>query len=223
MTLYHTYFNQRNNLIGASRVLKNSCAVEGQWSFLGIYGGAVDPTVHCDGTTDSFNGITIGDNPQFYAPMALGPGIPNTWYFGSDRLYRSTDRGTTVALVSQAPLDPIIATAGGPVSAIAIAPQDDLVRVVGTGTNANTGFNGKVFATYTGSTTLLQIAGNGATNGPTNTPNFGVGRIAIDPNNKNVAYVCFTGNGTSAAPIQHVWKTTNLNVLATAGRSIFNR
>ena len=73
VTMYHTYFNQTDNLIGFARVLKSSCATEGEWSFMGIYRPPIDPTVHCDGTTDTFNGISITDNVNFYAPMALGP------------------------------------------------------------------------------------------------------------------------------------------------------
>jgi hypothetical protein len=97
VTMYHTYFNATGSLIGFGRVLKTSCATEGEWSFMGIYGGDVDPTVHCDGTTDTFNGISINDNVNFYAPIALGPGTPNVVYFGTDRLYRSTDRGTNAS------------------------------------------------------------------------------------------------------------------------------
>src|SRR5438067_2449814 len=100
VVLYHTYFNQQNNLIGSARNLTVPCATEGEWSFHGIYGGAVDPTVYCDGTADTFNGIAITDNVQFYAPMALGPGSPNTWYFGTDKLYRSTDRADTAPAVT---------------------------------------------------------------------------------------------------------------------------
>lgn len=208
VTEYHTYFNQRNNLIGTARVLKNSCATEGNWSFHGIYGGLVDPFVSCDGTTDTFNGILLTDNVNFYAPMVLGPGNPNTWYFGTDKLYRSTNRADTAPAVSQL-LDQTAAgtpPTGTPVSAIAISPQDDNVRIVGLN-------NGKIFATTTGSPVLLQIAGAGATNGPTNIPAAPVGRIAIDPNNKNVAYFAFGGFGTPSAPRAHVYKVTNLNQL----------
>lgn len=42
---------------------------------------------------------------------------------------------------------------------------------------------------------------------------IGVGRIQIDPNNKNIAYVAYTGFGTPAAPIAHIYKITNLNNL----------
>src|SRR5438132_1740054 len=123
VTMYHTYFNETGILIGFSRVLKTSCATEGQWSFRGAYTPPVDPTVHCDGTTDVFNGISLNDPVNFYAPMALGPGNPNTIYFGTNKLYRSADKGDTMPAVSQA--FPSI------VSAIGISKTHDNVRIVG--------------------------------------------------------------------------------------------
>ncbi len=189
VTLYHTYFNASGFLIGFARTQTSDCAIEGGWSFMGIYGGPVDPTIHCDSTTDSFNGISINDNVLFYAPIALGPGTPNTVYFGSDRLYRSANQGTTMPLVSQGPI-----VNGVPISTIAIAPQSDNVRIVGLA-------NGKVFGTTTGSSTLTDITGS--------IPAFYVARAVIDPNNQNTAYVTLDGYGLAAG--QHVWKTTNLN------------
>jgi hypothetical protein len=201
VTMYHTYFNQKSSLIGTARILSVPCATEGNWSFRGIYSGGIDPTTHCDGASDLFNGIALSDDVNFYAPQTLGPGNPNTWYFGSNRLYRSINKADSAVVASQ------LLESGVPISAIAISPQDDSVRVVGLN-------NGKVFATTKASTTLLQIAGVGATiNGTVNTPASGVGRIAIDPNNKAVAYVCFNGFGTPANPISHVWKTTNLDAI----------
>lgn len=197
VTMYHTYFNLTDSLLGTARILSVPCAMEGEWTFHGIYGGSIDPASYCDGTSDTFNGIPSSDSVNFYAPQALGPGNPNTWYFGTDKLYRSANRADTTALASQ------LLQSDVPISAIAISPQDDNVRVVGLN-------NGKVFATTTGSTTLRQIAGTGAANGTTTTPATGVGRIAIDPNNKNVAYLCFNGFGTLASPVAHVWKTMNL-------------
>jgi photosystem II stability/assembly factor-like uncharacterized protein len=208
VTMYHTYFNSTGSLIGTARVLNVPCATEGEWSFRGIYSGSVDPTVHCDGAADIFNGISLSDNVNFYAPQTLGPGTPNTWYFGSNKLYRSINRADHATAVSQ------VLQSGIPVSAIAISPQDDNVRVVGLN-------NGKVFATTTGSATLLQIAGTGATNGTSTTPSVGVGRIAIDPGNKAVAYLCFNGFGTSGSPIAHIWKTTNLNALSSNAFVVF--
>jgi len=69
-------------------------------------------------------------------------GTPNTVYYGTDRLYRSTDMGTNNSVVSQAPL-----VSGSPISAIAISPQDDNYRIVGLR-------NGGLFYTTTGSSTM---------------------------------------------------------------------
>lgn len=188
--MYHTYFNQTNNLIGFGRVLSTACASEGLWAFKGIYGGTVDPTPNCD-SSDTFNGIGLADPVNFYAPMALGPGNPNTLYFGTNKLYRSANKGDAMPAVSQA--------LGSNVSSIAIAPQDDNYRLVGLN-------NGGLFYTTTGANPLVDLD-------PTNAiPNRYVGRVLFDPNDKHTAYIGLGGYmaGTTAAQ-SHVWKVTNLN------------
>lgn len=206
VTMYHTYFNGTNGsdqgVIGVARNTTVSCAIESQWSFLGIYGGLVNPTRHCDGTTDVFNGIQLTDlEVLFYAPIALGPGTPNTLYFGTDRLYRSPDRGNAMSVVSQAPIFPTFIFNGipvdaAPISAIGVSPQNDNVRIVGL-------VNGKVFATTSGSSTLTDITGA--------IPFGYIARAVVDPNNSNIAYVTLDGYHFSANA--HVWKTTNLNAV----------
>ncbi len=176
---YHTYFNSSGSQIGFIRA---TTTVTGgpdngdpNWATtLGCFGGV------------SNNGIACSDSTLFYAPMVGGPGNPNTLYFGSNKLYRSADRGTTMTAVSQ--------TMATTVSTIGISPQDDNVRIIGLS-------NGGVFATTTGATTLTQMTGG--------FPTRYVGRAVIDPNNVNTAYVTFNGYGVAAG--QHVWKTTNLN------------
>jgi hypothetical protein len=199
VTMYHTYFNETGVLIGFARVLKTSCAKEGQWSFKGIYGGSVDPTVHCDGTTDTFNGILFTDPVNFYAPMALGPvvsgGVGQTVYFGTNKLYRSINQGDLMTIVSQA--------FASNVSAIGIASSNDNVRIVGLN-------NGKVFATVTGGNPMTDVTATATTGGPM--PAKYIARAVIDPNNPNTAYVVFNGNAIAGS---HVWKTTNLNVTGT--------
>lgn len=191
--MYHTYFNVTNDLIGFGRVLKTSCAEEGEWSFLGIYTGDVDPTVHCDGTTDRFNGIQITDSVNFYAPMALGPGTkgnPNTVYFGTETLYRSDDRGDTMFPASAAPIE-----TGVPISAIGISPTSDNIRVVGLD-------NGDVYATVTGSALVNLNVG---------LPVY-VTRIVMDPVNPDVVYLCYNGYQlTGANNILTVVELTNLS------------
>jgi hypothetical protein len=190
VTMYHTYFNVSNDLIGFSRVLKSSCAEEGEWSFLGRYTGDVDPTVHCDGTTDRFNGIQLTDSVNFYAPMALGPGTPNTVYFGTDTLYWSNDRGNTMFAVSASPIE-----AGVPISAIGVSPTSDNIRVVGLD-------DGSVYATVTGGALVNLKVG---------LP-FYVTRVVMDPINPDVVYLCYNGYQLTGAnaPLT-VLQITNLS------------
>jgi hypothetical protein len=177
VTMYHTYFNQTNNLIGFGRVTTTANAHDNGWSFRG-----------CNGTVAN-NGFRCADTVLFYAPMALGPGTPNTLYFGTDRLYRSADQGTSMTLVSQGPFQ-----AGVAVSAIGISRQNDNVRIVGLR-------NGGIFATTTGANPLANVRS-------ASMPAKYVSRAVIDPNNPNTAYVAFSGFGIAG---QQIWKTTNLN------------
>jgi len=134
----------------------------------------------------SNNGINCSDSVRFYAPMVGGPGNPTTLYFGTSRLYRSANKGITMVDVSG--VMPALVTA------IGIAPQNDDIRLVGLQ-------NGQVhLSTTAGATTMTNISGP--------IPSRYVGRVAIDPTNSNVAYVCLNGYGLPAG--QHVWKTTNL-------------
>ncbi|HZR29443.1 MAG TPA: hypothetical protein VFA71_11760, partial [Terriglobales bacterium] len=93
VTMYHTYFNQANNVVGYAFVTGVANAHDNGWGFSGC-GDGVTPA----------NGITCTDNVLFYAPMARGPGSPNTVYYGTDRLYRSANGGTTNTVVSQNPI-----------------------------------------------------------------------------------------------------------------------
>lgn len=180
--LYHTYFNQAGAQIGYAR----SDDAGGTWNFLGCFNALTVNGISCD--------LSVAVN--FYAPVALGPGNPNTVYLGTDRLLRSTDKGANNTTVSQAPL-----VSGIPISAIAIAPQDDNYRVVGND-------DGSLWFTTTGSSTLTRLdpVGVGSV-----IPDFYVARIVFDPLDKNTVYVTlgnFAGNTNPAG--SHVWKIGNL-------------
>lgn len=165
VTVYHTYFNQATAM-GFARITNMANATEGSWSFFGCgFGGATPNGMTCTATAI-----------QFYAPMTLGGGNPNTLYFGSDVLYRSPDIGVTMTKVSQ---DPI--SSGSSISTISVSKISDNVRIVGLN-------NGTVWATTTGSSTLTNVT-------PTGSPAAPVGRVLIDPVNTSVAYVCYDGFG----------------------------
>ncbi|HEY7281104.1 MAG TPA: hypothetical protein VID47_05855 [Actinomycetota bacterium] len=186
VTMYHTYFNQTNNLIGFGRVTTTANAHDGSWNFFG-----------CGGTG---NGIACGDDPLFYAPLVLGPKAPDsnghdTVYFGTNRLYRSANQGSSMSVVSQN----FGGGTSGRISDIAISPQNDKVRIVGLS-------GGGLFGTTTGATSLRNLD-------PAKViPNAYVARAVVDPSHPNTAYVSINGflGGTNAAD-SHVWRTTNLD------------
>ncbi len=213
VTMYHTFFNQTNNFIGFDRTNLGTClpppdASKDSWEFRG--GGFTnDPTLSCDGTAFTVsNGINKADTVLFYAPMALGPGTPNTLYFGTDKLYRSTDRGDTMPAVSQ------VFVASVAVSAIGIAPANDNVRIVGLR-------NGKVFATTTGANPLLDTGFVAPANATASATNKHVARAVIDPLNNNTAYVTLAYY-TNPSTAGQIWRTTNLNAATPTWTSIGN-
>jgi len=176
VTMYHTFFNQ-TNAMGYSRSLNAG----NSWQFFG-----------CGFSGSTPNGMTCtvpAGQILFYAPMERGPGNPNTLYFGSNVLYRSSNSGTTMVKVSQE------GTMGGAISAIGISPQNDNVRILGTSTGA-------IFGTTTGANPLLNLDALGQI------PDTFIGRTVVDPNNANTAYVTLEVFG-----VNNVWKTTNLNAV----------
>jgi hypothetical protein len=206
VTMYHTFFNN-NTQMGFDRIFKTACIGTGSlfdsWPTrgAGTLGGTNLTPVACDGGTQfgADNGLVLTSTVLFYAPMALGPGSPNTVYFGADRLYRSNDRGDTMTAVSQVPL----ASPASPISTIAIWKGGDNVRIAGTQ-------NGQVWATSTGSSTMVNITPPTPANPAGGTNRF-IGRAMIDPNNKNVAYVTLSYYAPAG---QGVWKITNLTAAA---------
>jgi photosystem II stability/assembly factor-like uncharacterized protein len=183
-TMYHTYFN--SNAVGGpvlGYAFSEDVNAFENWSFRGCTVGGTG------------NGIGCTDTVLFYAPLELGPGNPNTVYYGTDRLYRSDNKGLVHTVVSQAPIEVNSAITppgtGVPISAIGISPNNDNVRVVGLR------FGG-IWGTTNGSPVLTNLDPNNVV------PNAFVARAAIDPNN-NTAYVTLSGFG-----ITNVWKTTSL-------------
>jgi hypothetical protein len=181
LVAYHTFFNSTNSQIGFQRATTTQANGNPIW---GAFTG-------CGGTA---NGISCTDRTLFYAPMVLGPDAPgstgNTVYFGTEKLYRSINQGTTMTPVSQS----MSTTGNERISAIGIAPQNDDIRLIGSTL-------GRVYYSNTaGATTMTDITGA--------VPARFVGRIAIDPTNANIAYLALGGFGI---PGQHVMKTTNLS------------
>lgn len=170
--IYHTFYAEDYNRIFYHRATSVSGAKNGEWDSIGCYNGK------------SKNGITCNQSILFYPPLVLGPGSPNTIYLGSTTLWRSADGGETHASAGSAP---------NRISAIAIGPSNDAIRVIGTEV-------GDVRRTTTGGS-LSDVTGPWA--------NAFVSAVAIDPSNSNTVYVGLSAYRGTAA--QQIWKTTNLS------------
>jgi len=199
VVMYHTYFNL-TNAQGIARVTARSQARKGNWTFFGCgFVGSIPNGFDCATTTSIL----------FYAPMELGPVAADsagrqTVFWGADTLYRSNNQAQTFVAASQKPIVPNVA-----ITSIALAQSSTLpapndgARLVGL-------TNGTVWGTSNGLPVLVNVTPAGA-------PARVVGRVALDPNNSNVAFIGYGGffnGGTTAVPLnnnQHIYKTTNFD------------
>lgn len=134
------------------------------------------------------------DRVGFYAPFTLDPNTPGVIYWGTSRLYRTTNRGD-----SWQPISPDLTRGDqtqGYISTIAVAPSDS--RTIYVGSN-----DGLVHVSRDVGADWTDV-----TNAPL--PNRFVTSFAIHPTNPQIAYVSFAGfnRNTSQTP-GHVFKTMN--------------
>jgi photosystem II stability/assembly factor-like uncharacterized protein len=164
----------------------------------------VDPRRSTDGGSCCYwpsitNGLTTGDPSTVYPPLAQGPGA-HPLYFGTNRLYKTTDDGSTWT-----PVSPVLGGAGtvfpdiqrtNVITAIAPAPSNGNRIYVGY-------YDGKIFVTDSACTTAAcWTAIGGAAKG---LPTSVVTRIAVDPASPDIAYATFSGFANGP----HVFKTSN--------------
>jgi photosystem II stability/assembly factor-like uncharacterized protein len=124
------------------------------------------------------SGINLNDRVLFYAPLTADPNLTGTVYWGTQRLYKSTDRGNNWSPIS---LDLTSGGSRSAISKIAVLRGSPNVILVGTS-------DGNV-----------QITSNGGTNWTDLTksplPNRFVSDVAMfDANHLYVAYAGFDGN-----------------------------
>lgn len=148
--------------------------------------------------TPADSGIGTTDRSFFGETLVIDPSNPQVMYFGSYRIYQTTDGANTWSLISQD------LTNGGYISAIAVAP----------GTNATAGSTSQVVyaTTSDGNVWVTTNAASGTAavwnKVTTGLPNRWV--TEVFPTNPTTAYVTFSGfygfNGDNSG---HVFMTTN--------------
>lgn len=148
--------------------------------------GIAGPRRDAGGAFESFglprvSGIDLTDDALYHPPLVASPSQPKTLYFGTTKLYRSTNQAELWAVVG--------ASFTGRISAIAEARSDANIIYVGTDI-------GSLNKTTNGGTTWNTIT--------TGLPNRFITRIVVNPANADIVYVTFSGFGTG-----HVWKSVN--------------
>jgi uncharacterized protein (TIGR03437 family) len=204
--MYHTYFNL-NNQDSSSAVIgpavSTSGGALGSWVFRGCLG--------CSAREGGFN---PSDRVAFYAPMALNEGFTgangNVVYFGTHRLYRSSNRGLTWDGLGQSNDNFGADLTGGQGVITTIAAHPSL--------NNATSPPGEIVWVGT-SDGLIQVTTNaGLLDNATFTnvtksplPNRFVTDIALDPNNTQRAVAVYSGfNSVTPSTPGHVFVTNNL-------------
>ncbi|GJM35967.1 MAG: hypothetical protein DHS20C18_49680 [Saprospiraceae bacterium] len=145
----------------------------------------------------NFTGATTGISGQrnWNTPVIFDPNDPTILFFGSDRVYRSTNRAQSWLAIS-----PILTTAPpgsnltfGTITTIAVSPADSDVIFVGTD-------DGRVWRTLTGNTGWVEVTAG--------LPQRWVTKIAMHPTDLATAYVTISGYRNDEY-LAHVFKTTD--------------
>lgn len=128
------------------------------------------------GVTTAFRGFTTTDREAWMAPLALDPATGTTLYYGTYRLWRSTNEG-----LSWAPLTGDLTKGSGTITALAVSPADPRVLWVGTS-------DGNVQLSLDGGATFAVVSAA--------LPNRAVTDLVADPADARRAWATYSGTGT---------------------------
>ena len=141
------------------------------------------------------DGIDLDDRTNWCTPVIMDPVDHNTLYYGSHRLYKTTNGGAW--------WDPIsgdLTNGPGPanltygtITTIAVAPSNTQVIYVGTD-------DVNVWVTTNGGGNWTSINAG--------LPDRWVTRVAVDPYDESIAYVTHSGHDISGT-LPHIYRTTN--------------
>jgi hypothetical protein len=159
---------------------------EGQWDADGAY------LIRNDGTSSSLrtSGIQATDRAEFMPPYVMDPVTSTTLYFGTHRLYRTTNEGSLWTPISQD-----LTKGSGDITTIAVSKTDPRTIYVGTS-------DGMVNVTRDGGATFTPSA--------TGLPNRFVTNITVDPSDATHALLTVSGFASG-----HVFETKNAGALWT--------
>jgi photosystem II stability/assembly factor-like uncharacterized protein len=138
------------------------------------------------------SGIDTSDRSQFIPPLVMDPARPARLYFGTYRIYQTTNGATSWNAIS-ADL-----TAGGTITTLAVEPAND--NVVFSGSS-----DSQVYVT----TDALKGASAAWTNVTNGLPPRAITEIVAHPTSPTTAYIAFSGFTGFGDSLGHIFKTTD--------------
>ena len=137
------------------------------------------------------SGINFRDPGLFIPPMMMDPSNPQTLYYGTNRVYRTTNGASSWVAISPQPLP----SRGGVVSTIAPSASDPKTIYEGAS-------DGTVAVTTNGGTDWTDLSPG--------LPGRYVSHVAVDPNQSTIAYVTYSGfSGFNGDKQGHVFRTSD--------------
>jgi len=133
------------------------------------------------------SGISTGDRAQFIPPLVMDPVSSQTLYFGTYRLYQTTNGASSWHTVSSD-----LTGGSGSITAIGVAPSNNKVIYVGTGT---------------GIVETTSNTGGSWTKVSSGLPGRSITQVRVGPKNSSYVYVTFSGFPSGSG--QHVYRSTN--------------
>lgn len=140
------------------------------------------------------NGINQNEPTNWSTPVIMDPNNHNVLYYGTDRVYRTTNGASNWTAVSPDLSDGIPGTRLGTVTTIDVAATNSDVIYAGTD-------DSHVWVTTDYGSNWTDISGP--------LPYRWVTRVKADPNNENIVYATFSGLRWHD-PQSHVFKSTNM-------------
>jgi photosystem II stability/assembly factor-like uncharacterized protein len=140
------------------------------------------------------NGINQNEPTNWSTPVVMDPNDHNVLYYGTDRVYRTTNGANNWTVISPDLTDGIPGTRLGTVTTIDVAATNSNVIYAGTD-------DSHVWVTTDYGTTWTDISGS--------LPYRWVTRVKVDPNNENNVYVTFSGLKWHD-PQSHVFKSNDM-------------
>lgn len=188
--------NDWQNILGGDGFVSLVDPVNSQYVYASIQNGFFYRSANGGASfTYSIDGINLSEPRNWKTPIVFSPDNPSVLYYGTNRLYRSTDRAYTWTAISP-DLSKATGTSNlafGTITTIAISPLNAQIIYCGTD-------DGNAWVTSDGGSNWVKITNN--------LPNRWVTSIAADPFDANTAYITFSGYKWKEYQ-PHILKTTN--------------